>query len=194
MEDLSELLAQKLIIRNVIKSNHKELFKYGLRNIYILMINILSSIIIGLIYKKLAETLILLITFIPLRSYAGGFHFRNKVACYFASNIVIVIAINSADIICVPVLWIISICTEIFIYYKAPIDGKVRRYDNHEKQYFNNKAKKILFLENIAYIIGMNVGIERYIKYILIAIILAGILCLGGLLLNSLRNLNKNLE
>lgn len=49
------------------------------------MLNVSSDLIFGLILGMFFERIIFLVTYIPLRSFAGGYHAKTPVRCYFAS-------------------------------------------------------------------------------------------------------------
>ena len=85
---LAEYLTQQLENENVISSDKRELYRYGFQNGMILTLNFITSILIGVIFGKALESIILLAAYIPLRSYAGGHHSSSSEKCYIVSSLI----------------------------------------------------------------------------------------------------------
>lgn len=49
------------------------------------LINLISTIVIGVIAGNVFESIAFLVFYIPLRSYAGGYHASTPRRCYFIS-------------------------------------------------------------------------------------------------------------
>ncbi|MDE7192989.1 MAG: accessory gene regulator B family protein [Oscillospiraceae bacterium] len=71
---LSEYITQRLENEKVIQPDNRELYRYGFQQGLILLLNFVTSVIIGVIFGKALESVLILATYIPLRSYAGGHH------------------------------------------------------------------------------------------------------------------------
>ena len=75
---LAEYLTQQLENENVISSDKRELYRYGFQNGMILTLNFITSILIGVIFGKALESIILLAAYIPLRCRRSSFKFIRK--------------------------------------------------------------------------------------------------------------------
>ena len=74
--------ATDLMVRNeIISSEDREIYVYGLKQGLILLINILTTLLIGFAFNKTTETIVFLASYIPLRVYAGGYHARTQMGC-----------------------------------------------------------------------------------------------------------------
>ena len=49
------------------------------------LLNLISTIVIGVIVGKVFESIAFLVFYIPLRSYVGGYHASTPRSCYFIS-------------------------------------------------------------------------------------------------------------
>jgi accessory gene regulator B len=57
----------------------------------------MTTIIIGLILKKIVSTLIFMLVFIPMRSTAGGYHCETAGKCYLFSMVVYLMVVFTYD-------------------------------------------------------------------------------------------------
>ena len=58
----------------ILHENEIEIYYYGYTLFFELLINIAISLIIGILMGNIAELIFFLCTFIPLRSFCGGYH------------------------------------------------------------------------------------------------------------------------
>lgn len=176
-------LAEELISRNIIKNDEKSIYIYGLRNLMVLFVNVITVIFIGAFSGKLIETFILMSTFIPLRSYSGGLHLKRKTDCYFASNLIVTLIVCFGSVMNSLYLWILSAATVIFLCFSAPIDCSNRHYDECERTHFNHKVKRILLIEIVMGAVWSGLGYKIISNYIFLGVILVGVLGLLGKLI-----------
>ncbi|MDD4730222.1 MAG: accessory gene regulator B family protein [Dysgonamonadaceae bacterium] len=85
MERLANALTNKLVKLNIVKIEDKELYVYGFWQGSILIINFLTIIVIGLLFKMLWQSLVFIISYSFLRPVAGGYHARKQKSCYILS-------------------------------------------------------------------------------------------------------------
>ena len=90
---LSHKIGDNLVRSNVIKEEDAEIYVYGINQILVSVLNVSSALIIGLILGMFLESIIFMVAYIPLRSFAGGYHAKTPVRCYFASLILIFAAL-----------------------------------------------------------------------------------------------------
>lgn len=84
-------LINSLISRNIIKAEEADIYIYGLENALLNLFNILISASLSLLFHSTGIYIFLLLTFIPLRRSAGGFHFNNPIVCMFFSQMCLLI-------------------------------------------------------------------------------------------------------
>lgn len=86
-----DFLINKLISRNIIKPEEADIYVYGLEYSFLYLINILLSAFLSIMIHGTILYIFVLLTFIPLRRFAGGFHFNNPLVCMFFSQLFILI-------------------------------------------------------------------------------------------------------
>ncbi len=83
--NLSEHLVKNLVKENIIPAADEELYQYGFTQAAFLLLNIGTTLLIGVILNAFWESVVFLLSYIPLRSYAGGYHAESPKMCYLLS-------------------------------------------------------------------------------------------------------------
>ena len=124
-----------------------EIYTYGLNNGFTLIINLLTAIIISIILKKTDLLFFLIISFIPLRSYSGGFHCKSRLSCYICSSMLISFLLIIQFILCkiFIVFSAISFVCFIFLYIRQTKGSTIRALELEEIIQFT-KIKRIILL------------------------------------------------
>lgn len=142
--------ATDLMVQNeIISSEDREIYAYGLRQGFILLINIFTALLIGFVFNKTTETTVFLASYIPLRIYAGGYHARTQIGCYIFSIVMIISVLLATEFI----LWTnficitISIVSALIIYTLSPVEDMNKPLDVAEVKVYRRKARIILGLE-----------------------------------------------
>lgn len=94
MEFLTRLagkIGNNLVHSNVIKEEDAEIYIYGINQILVSVLNVSSALIIGLIFGVFFEIAVFMAAYIPLRSFAGGFHAKTPLRCYIFSVMMLII-------------------------------------------------------------------------------------------------------
>lgn len=78
---ISSYIVGKMILNNMIDKNEKELFIYGIELIISNISSISIVLLLGILFHKLIEAIILLILLWILRYYAGGYHAKTMLRC-----------------------------------------------------------------------------------------------------------------
>ena len=94
---------------NIIKEEDAEIYIYGINQILVSIINVSSALIIGLILGVFFEIAVFMAAYIPLRSFAGGYHAKTPLRCYIFS-VIMLIAVS----ICMKYLFMAD-----WVYYGA---------------------------------------------------------------------------
>ncbi len=156
----------------IVKSDEKELFTYGLQQGLIMILNIVSSIVIGILFGMVWESILFMVAYIPLRSYAGGYHARTQTRCYILS-----IGIMGA------VLWgikfidwtnfnclVLALIGGLIIFIFAPRGDENKPLDELEKVVYKSRARRILLVEELLILVFMFLGWNRVAFCIVMAL------------------------
>lgn len=152
---ISETITQKLEVSGKIQSNKRELYRYGIQQGLTILLNFVTFLIIGVILNMFWQSLFFLIGYMPLRSFAGGYHACTAKRCYVFSIILVTVVlillkfITFSNIICI----IVSIVSFILIALLAPVAAKNKPLDNLEYSVYKRKTIVIAFIELMLFFI-----------------------------------------
>jgi len=165
LERIAVRITERQFRDGKISEIEKRIYQYG----YILMmevaINILISIIIGIVCHRLLEVILFLAMFVPLRSYAGGYHLKKTWHCIIATNAVVLAVVLSAGAVAqfmpIAVLIALDIISGAIICALSPIDTEAKPLDAEERRLFRQKAMKICVLELLVDVVLLTAGFKR---------------------------------
>lgn len=165
-------LCKLLLDKGIIEEEDIQIYLFGLKGGITIIINILTTLLIGWITGRMTEVIIFFLFLVSLRSYSGGYHCSTKVGCYCLSSIISAISAFSTELVkTIPdkvayVLWLIAV---FVIFALGPIDCKNKLLDEDENRYYTKASHCILTIQiciicsmeilgasNIAYAAGMS--------------------------------------
>ena len=154
LEKLSEKFAGKLVSAEVISEADADVYMYGFFQAVMLIINVITTLLLGIIFQSLIPCILLNIAYIPIRSSAGGHHADSPRKCYINSTIIIAVLLAIIKwgsinyVVSISMLAISSIVILIF----APVETESNPLDDIEKKVYRRRTLIILTIEIIAYV------------------------------------------
>ena len=147
----SQKLIKCMIQKGVISSDDEDVFLYGVKQGFLMLLNIVTFVLIGLFSGTLIYVTTFLIAVMMLRSFAGGYHASTPMRCYLVSSMMVfVVALLSLHIqINQLVLLGLLVILGILIILLSPVDTTNKRLDELEKKVYKRKATKICIIEVI---------------------------------------------
>lgn len=150
-DKISGFITDTLIEGKVIKSEERNLYLYCFGTIIEMSANLLATLIIGVLLHRFIETLIFMLVFIPLRSFAGGYHCEKAKSCFILSIFVYLTVMFSYKFLYgISVYLICAICFAdlISIFILSPVVSPNKPLSAKEK----NKNRHISIIISAAYI------------------------------------------
>lgn len=143
-ETLSHKIGNNLVHSNVIKEEDAEIYIYGINQILVSVLNVSSTLIIGLILGMLLESIIFMAAYIPLRTFAGGYHAKTPTRCYILSLIIIIIVLIGIKYIPVlDIIYYVILAAEILIIFLiSPVEDKNKLLNGNEQKVYKSFATK----------------------------------------------------
>lgn len=153
----AQKITDRLCSQDIIEDADKELYAYGFNMLLTVSLNIISTIIIGLLFGMVFESIAFLVAYIPLRSYAGGYHARTPLGCYIISLLLIVLILLTLRLIreSVLALFVLSTIGTIICVTMSPVEDVNKPLDEAEIKVYRKKAMIILAAEIIILIISI---------------------------------------
>lgn len=183
----SNMVTNLFIMMSVIQEEDKELYQYGVEQICSIVLNIMTTVIIGVLYGMISEILIFMFAYIPLRIYAGGFHAKTSLRCYLCSVAITIIALSVMKFVKIPyfICIIAAAVSSIVILSAAPIEDKNKPLDSVEKTVFKKRTVFIWLAEIILLLIFLILKLDLFVVPISLSMLLEGIMLVLGIIKNK---------
>ncbi len=188
-EKSSEAVTRKLQENNTIDEEQYEICRYGLQQGFTVILNVVTTLIIGMIMRGLLYAVVFTILYIPLRSNAGGYHAKTAIRCYLYSillMIAVLLAIKHLPIpsfICI-IIFAISIAV---ICILAPIEDANKPLDEIEVKVYHKRTLIILAIESVLFIIGLALNLRYFMQTTIWVMITMNIILLLGKFCNTIK-------
>lgn len=147
MEKLANAITNYYLKKNVIAGDKYDIYFYGFKLIIADIINYMIIITLGMILKKLPESIIFLISLCGLRQFTGGFHAKTFWLCRLSMVITfmgVLMAATFIENLKIEILLTVSIniISIIAIMILAPIENVNKRLSKAQRK--SNKIKSII--------------------------------------------------
>ncbi len=150
---------------------------------------IITIIILGLYFNLVVEGLLFFISFFAIRTYAGGYHSKDGITCYFSSSAIMLMFFMAIKFLPMELLnmivVVLSIMSTTTILKFEPISTENNPIDYKDVKYFNKKIFRNLFLEYILIFLLFLSGNIAYGIVISLGIILSCFLLILQLVINK---------
>lgn len=157
IQKIVDRIVDRQVKNQSIEQEDINIYKYGYFLLFEVLINVIISLMIGVVFHDIKTVVLFLILYIPLRTYSGGWHADSLWKCTFISNLILVIAevISNYCIEYVPVIYCVPlmILFGIYILVVSPVDTESKPLENDERKSYNKKVKIISFLHSIVLIL-----------------------------------------
>lgn len=145
IDKLSNLISSKFVKHNIISEDAKDVYKYGVEISISSLIGFVITLIIGLIFNVLIQTVIFYVVFISLRSMTGGYHAETYLKCNLVFSLVTLFVVIFSKAACemqmpggiLTLLFLPSVTSFIWI---APVENINKPIDNKKRVYWKITA------------------------------------------------------
>lgn len=136
--------------------------------------------ILGIVFGMLQEGILLIIPFMLIRKFSGGFHLDSARLCVIVSSALIAVALCVIKVVIyykqtLP-LTILVLIASICLCRYSPIDCRARRLTKKEVQYFKTVARFLTIIALIVFLILQCLTLQNWSVPIGVGIVLAACL------------------
>ncbi len=151
---LSQRIGNELVHSNVIEAEDAEIYIYGINQILVSVLNVSSSLIIGLIFGVFLEIAVFMATYIPLRSFAGGYHANTPLRCYIFSVIMLIIVSSGMKYLHLTewVYYAVLLAAALIVLVFAPVEDRNKPLDEIEHKVYKRRT---IFIAGTELLIGL---------------------------------------
>ncbi len=182
-------IADSLVHVGAVPSEDKALYEYGVRQGILMVINFVTAVLIGLILGMVWQTIVFLIAYIPVRSYAGGYHAGTNLTCYLLSVPLVLTVLLGIKLVpwngylCLITLF----CAAVIIEILAPVEDSNKPLNEREKVVYKKRARGFTaFLFGVAIALWFT-GIKQSSLSIVMALGVAAVMLILGAAKNRIR-------
>lgn len=182
-------ITEKLIENETIAAEDKELYEFGLKQAASSFLNIITTLFIGFILSMVWQSIIFMVTYIPLRSYAGGYHARTPLRCYVFSVVLTVCVLFTMRFIPqdIVLIGILLLGAGIVLFIFAPIGDKNKPLDEVEVRVFKKRMRIVLFIQMVFCGLVWVLGFTWITLCMIVSIAVASVMVMVGVVNNMLK-------
>lgn len=185
---VSKVVAAWLEKEGAVSGDDQALFSYAVYSLLFGLTPVLLAAVLGAVLRMLYEGLILIVPFMLIRKFSGGYHLSSPGLCTLASSSLLALALwvtkyliasgRTVWLSCVTALSVISICL------LSPIDSEARRLSDRERHIFRIVARAMALVMLAVYLALTFLGCIHFAIPVGIGITIAAVLqlpCLVGM-------------
>jgi len=184
-----EKLAKKVVTwqvqKNYLLIKDEKLYIYAYELLIGQAVNILIACFLAIVFHAYTTVLIFLVSYIPLRSYAGGHHAKSYNMCTIASTVMVCIICIAAKIIPYDsIIWVNlagGIISGILIFMLAPVQDHNKPLEQVERECYRKRSREIWAAETalwaICYLLNArNISLAVTLGHLALSVML----CIGS--------------
>jgi len=185
---VTEILVNRLVKKKIISEKEIEIYQFGIECFIMKACHIISYFIIAICFHMVLELLIFLMTFMPLRVYAGGYHANTPVKCYIVSCFAVLSAMCLIYLMPTQIIQYsirMALVVSFVLLIIVPVESRNKPLDEAEKIYYKRKAGIIIIIE-LGMVIIFRMLLWNYISFIIalgmtyeLGLALAGKFCIA---------------
>lgn len=147
MNNLSRSLTDWLYGQGAISEDDRELYEYAAYCFLITTAPLIMALLCSAMIGGVKQYIAILIPFMSLRQYCGGYHAKNVWVCMISSfmTLIFTVWIAMQDIGGI-VHWLFVIAACVIIIKNSPIESENRKLNDNEKVEYRKKAVLLLIV------------------------------------------------
>jgi accessory gene regulator B len=188
---LSDMLINRLIRRNIISDSDSEIYKFGVEQLGFTVINMITIVILGMVFGEVLEGLLFALSFMSLRSVAGGFHASTATRCYLLTTVVIVTVLSVMKFmdLGIEVYGFIYIISGTIIILLSPVESENKPLDKIEEIVYRRRTWFLLGIQSVCVMIAYYINADNLVESIILAqFVLSLSLIIGEFLMKNRQN------
>ncbi len=186
-EKIADNIVNWMLNSHIIEENKVVICKWGISHILDSIFNIITFLIIGILFKMPLETIVFTLGYIPLRIYAGGYHSKTPFRCWCVSNLILIVSlviIQNAEKYNT-VFGVLSLLSVIVLVILIPVEDIHKPLDQNERKMYKKCGLFILILEVFLSVV-FAVLHHSHISVVLNSVwILLSVMLISGVIKNS---------
>ncbi len=184
---MARRIIDALIANGTVPLEDRELYEYGIRQGGLMVINLLTTILVGMSLGMVLESIVFLLAYVPMRTYAGGYHANTQLMCYLLSIpfmfivLILIRMIPWNGYICLGAL----LCIGLVLYKLAPVENINRPFRKIEIEVFRKRTRIIAVVLTCISISLLLAGVTQISASIIMALLMTAVMLILGVFKNN---------
>jgi accessory gene regulator B len=155
---ISKRFVNILLKNGCIPEQDLEIYRFGMKVTILKLIHMESTLIIGVCFGMVTETIAFIMAYSAIRVYAGGYHAKTSIGCYGCTLAIITFVLEVVKTYPLRIVWyeciVVLILSGIIIAVIAPEGSSNKPLDRLEKSKYHKFTLIILCaLEFLAFVL-----------------------------------------
>ncbi|WP_301956016.1 accessory gene regulator B family protein [uncultured Eubacterium sp.] len=176
IDKMTNMLTNFIIQHSDVKREDADIIAFGVKYGLITLAEILGMVVISFLMRELIPGAVILIAFISIRVYAGGYHAKTLPRCVVMSTILFTLIILGYKMLYLPIIvkGLIALFLGVLILIFSPVENDNRRLSENEKKVFKNRALLFYSISLIIFILIKKLSNILVWAYLMILVVLIG--------------------
>lgn len=176
IDKMTNMLTNFIIQHSDVKREDADIIAFGVKYGLITLAEILGMVVISFLMRELIPGAVILIAFISIRVYAGGYHAKTLPRCVVMSTILFTLIILGYKMLYLPIIvkGLIALFWGVLILIFSPVENDNRRLSENEKKVFKNRALLFYSISLIIFILIKKLSNILVWAYLMILVVLIG--------------------
>lgn len=163
-----------LIRHEAVEEKDRELYEYAVYSLILTFSPLILIIMIGGLMGVIKESILLILPFMIIRKFSGGFHAKHEWTCLCGSCVLLFLCVFAAtNIKCGIILHVVTVVAVISLVVCSPIDCENRRLQEHEKRRYKLVTAVTALLFELVYLLFLFFGAGTCAVCIAVGLILS---------------------
>lgn len=173
---MTNMLTNFIIQHSDAKREDADIIAFGVKYGLITLAEILGMVVISFLMREFIPGAVILIAFIFIRVYAGGYHAKTLLRCVVMSTILFTLIILGYKMLYLPIIvkGLIALFLGVLILIFSPVENDNRRLSKNEKKVFKNRALLFYSISLIIFMLIKKLSNILVWAYLMILVVLIG--------------------
>lgn len=150
IQRFTSLITKWLLKSGAISAEETDLYEYAISLVVFTVAPLLLAAIVGAAMGMFLESILLILPFLLIRKFSGGFHLESSLMCFIFSTLILIFFLWAIRVLVnwngvVPFLIGLFLCLAILTIF-SPIDSEARRLTESEKKLFKKIAIVLAYI------------------------------------------------
>lgn len=177
---LSVMTVEWLLRAGAISENDRELYEYAAYSFLFSLLPLILVMLLGAVSGMLLEGVLMIVPFMLIRKFSGGFHLQSSGVCFVSSTLLLSAFLFLIRLVTVKQSFLLLSCfvaaAAIQLFLCSPIDNEARKLSAKERAVFKKVARIMSALLLAVYIVLGSLGLNRVAVPVGAGIILTALL------------------